>query len=81
MSDKFDRYREALVVEVQTVWTGDLARVSPAEQQRIAARLHANPSQASQLRYIRLHTGFCREITVTAEDLARTDDSQRRSGE
>ena len=33
--------------------------------------LHANPAQAADLAYTRLHTGFCRQISVTAEDLER----------
>ena len=32
---------------------------------------HADAAACSQLEYIRTHTGFCRQITVTPEDLAR----------
>ena len=71
MPDKFDPYREALVVEAQTVWPVELAEVAEAEKQRIASLLHGDPASASQLSYVRLHTGFCREITVTEDDLAR----------
>ena len=71
MSNPFDPYREALVIETTTVWPGELARVQPAQRKRLENRLHADPRQASQMAYIRLHTGFCREITVTEEDLLR----------
>ena len=71
MVDNFDPYREALVVETSTVWPDELAEVSPDQRSRIAERLHANAEHASQLEYVRLYTGFCRRITVTAEDVER----------
>jgi hypothetical protein len=71
-SENFDPYREALVVETDTLWPDGLeAGLSPEQQQRVAQRLHADPRQAAQLEYVRLHTGFCRRITITAEDLQR----------
>jgi hypothetical protein len=45
--------------------------VPPAERSRIEERLHADAQHAKQLDYVRLHAGFCRQITVTAEDLER----------
>ncbi len=71
MADKFDPYREALVVETVTVWPEDLTDLTDEDRLRIEARLHADPRQASQLEYVRLHAGFCRRITVTEEDLKR----------
>jgi hypothetical protein len=71
MADAFDPYREALVVETATVWPEDTGGVPAADRERIACQLHAQPQQARQLEYVRLHTGFCRQITVTAEDLQR----------
>ena len=71
MADPFDPYREALVVETATVWPEELAAVPPSERRRIEERLHADPQNAKGLQYVRLHTGFCRRITVTAEDLER----------
>jgi hypothetical protein len=71
MADPFDPYREALVVETVTVWPDELAAVLPTERKRIEERLHADPQNAKQLEYVRLHAGFCRRITVTAEDLER----------
>ena len=71
MADPFDPYREALVVETVTVWPEEFASVPPAERKRIEERLHAEAQHARQLEYVRLHAGFCRRITVTAEDLER----------
>jgi hypothetical protein len=72
MADKFDPYREALVVETATVWPAELAAgIDPAGREQIETRLHAEAGQAVDLLYVRLHTGFCRQITVTAEDLRR----------
>ncbi len=71
MSENFDPYREALVVETKTVWPAELATVPSADRQRIEAALHADPQHAAQLEYVRLHAGFCRHITVTAADLER----------
>ena len=75
MADKdkepFDPYREALVVETATIWPDDLAAVDPGRRQRIEQQLHAQPEKAAALEYVRLHTGFCRQITITAEDLKR----------
>jgi hypothetical protein len=71
-SENFDPYREALVVEIDTLWPDGLdANLGPDQQRRIAERLHADPRHAARLEYVRLHTGFCRKITVTAEDLQR----------
>jgi len=71
MPDKFDRYREALVVETNTVWPAEDQGLDAAERLRIEQALHADPKICTQLEYVRLHTGFCRQITVTPEDLQR----------
>jgi hypothetical protein len=71
MANAFDPYREALVVETQTIWPDGLSPADPSDRERIEARLHAEPTAAAQMDYVRLHTGFCRQITVTEEDLAR----------
>jgi hypothetical protein len=70
MPDKFDPYREALVVETTTVWPPE-SDLDQAERRRVEEALHSDPSSASHLEYIRLHTGFCRTITVTQADLER----------
>ena len=71
MPDKFDRYREALVVETNTIWPSEHSGLETAEKARIEQALHADPKSCAQLEYVRTHTGFCRQITVTAEDLKR----------
>lgn len=71
MADKFDPYREALVVETDTVWPEGLPQMSGEERRRVADRLHADAQHAVELQYVRLPTGFCRRITVTAQDLER----------
>ncbi len=72
MADKFDLYREALVVETATVWPAPVAAgVDAARRAELEPRLHADPAACGHLEYVRVHTGFCRRITVTAEDLAR----------
>lgn len=67
----FDPYREALVVETNTIWPAELTGVEPDQRPGVEERLHAAPQQAAKLEYVRLPTGFCRQITVTAEDLSR----------
>lgn len=71
MPDKFDRYREALVVETNTIWPSEYQGLGAAEKARIEQALHADPKGCAHLEYVRMHTGFCRQITVTAEDLKR----------
>ena len=71
MPDKFDRYREALVVETNTIWPAEHQGLEAAEKRRIEQALHADPKGCAQLEYVRQHTGFCRQITVTAEDIQR----------
>ncbi len=71
MSNAFDPYREALVVERHTIWPEEYEDWSAADKARAEALLHASPAEASQLDYTRQHTGFARVITVTADDIAR----------
>lgn len=70
MADKFDPYREALVVETTTIWP-EGTDLDPYRRAEIESALHASPEEAANLAYIRTHTGFCRQITVTDEDLER----------
>ena len=71
MPDEFDPYREALIVETTTEWPGEYDYLEYDEKERLSEALHADPEEASHLEYIRLHSGFCRKITVTESDLAR----------
>lgn len=75
MADKFDPYREALVMETETVWSDDFDDIEPATREKIAQQLHADPENASNLEYVRVHTGFCRKITVTEDDVQRVEQS------
>jgi hypothetical protein len=71
MSNTYDPYREALVIEQQTVWPKELADAPASDTDRRPTenRLHSNPATAAELEYVRLHAGFIRKITVTAADL------------
>ena len=71
MPDKFDPYREALIMEVATVWPEEYDHLEPGEKAEIEKQLHSDPESCSNLEYVRVHTGFCRQITVTADDLER----------
>lgn len=71
MADKYDPYREALVLETETVWPEEYDSWDFARREEIARRLHDAPEEAAQLEYFRTHTGFCRRITVTDADLQR----------
>ena len=71
MADKYDPYREALVMETETEWPEEYAEMAPAERARISLVLHSKPDEASHLEYVRTHTGFSRRIVVTPEDVAR----------
>jgi hypothetical protein len=71
MADTFDPYRERLIMENETVWPAEFDQLSRPEKMRLETRLHAEPDKAANLEYVRVHTGFCRKITVTAADLAR----------
>lgn len=71
MPDKFDPYREALVLETNTVWPDEYDHLDLSQKAEFESALHADPENASQLEYVRVHSGFCRQITVTQDDLNR----------
>ena len=71
MPDKFDPYREALVMEEETIWPDEYDGWEPIEKERLEQALHADAENAANLEYLRVHTGFCRRITVTADDIER----------
>jgi hypothetical protein len=71
MADKFDPYREALVVETETQWPEEYDDWEPRERSRVEQLLHQKPEEAAQLEYLRMHTGFCRRIVVTPDDIER----------
>ncbi len=71
VANAFDPYREALVVEQHTSWPAEYEDWSAADKARVEDLLHAAPSEAAELDYVRQHTGFARVITVTQADLDR----------
>jgi hypothetical protein len=71
VADKFDPYREALVMETSTVWPAEYDDLPAAEKAAIEAKLHADPGACANLEYVRQHTGFCRQITVSQADVER----------
>ncbi len=71
VADTFDAYREALVMETTTIWPAELADLPVVEKLRLEEKLHANPKDCKHLDYVRTHTGFCRQITVTEGDVQR----------
>ena len=71
MADQFDPYREALVMEAVTIWPEEYDDWELPDRQRIEIQLHGAPETASHLEYIRMHSGFRRQITVTPDDLER----------
>jgi hypothetical protein len=79
--DRFDPYREALIVETNTVWPEEFASLEATARSRIEAALHADPASCAQLEYVRMHTGFCRQITVTEADIERVKDAPASAGQ
>jgi len=75
MADKYDPYREALVMELRTVWPEEYDEWEPTRRAEVETKLHAHPDEASSLEYVRMHTGFCRTIHVTPDDIARIEAS------
>lgn len=71
MPNEFDPYRDALVMEAVTVWPEEYEDWDPESRQQIEQQLHAAPAQAAELEYIRMHTGFRRQINVTSADIER----------
>lgn len=73
MANEFDPYREALVMEALTVWPDEYDDWEANERRRIEMLLHGEPAKCEQLEYVRMHSGFRRQITVTPADLERVD--------
>ena len=71
MPDKYDPYRDALVVEESTVWPEEYSSIADADRSRVERALHSAPEGCEHLTYVRMHTGFHRQITVTPGDYER----------
>ncbi|WP_442483831.1 hypothetical protein [Aeoliella sp. SH292] len=77
--DKFDPYRERLVMETETRWDEACAVADPAARERVSLALHEDPRSACNLEYVRTHTGFCRRVIVMPQDLERLGIQQQAS--
>jgi len=66
----YDPYRDALVVEEETIWPENLLELDEKNRQVLERVLHSHPEMVENLEYVKLPTGFCRRITVTREDLS-----------
>ena len=71
MADKFDPYREALVMETTTIWPDEYDEIDVGDKARIEQALHDDPENCAEITYVRTHTGFCRQINVTEDDVER----------
>jgi hypothetical protein len=71
MANEYDPYREKLVMESITVWPEEYDAWNVDDRLAAESKLHAEPEKAADLEYIRQHSGFCRKITVTPDDLVR----------
>lgn len=69
--NKFDPRVDSLVVETKTIWGSDMQDLTDDDRRWLATAIHQKPHLASQVKYERAHTGFTREITVTAADIER----------
>jgi hypothetical protein len=73
---KFDRRVNSIVAELRTEWSPDVPDLPADRRGKIARWLHAHADQAAKVAYDRTPTGFCRTITVTAEDVERAAESR-----
>jgi len=69
MADKFDPYREALVMETAIDWPEEYEDLPVEDLERISVALHADAANCGQIEYVRTHTGFCRKITPSVEEI------------
>ena len=69
--NSFDGRVDSLVVETRTDFADELHALSADDRDWLARAIHQKPHLATQVQYERTHTGFTREITVTAADLER----------
>lgn len=74
--NKFDRRMESLVVETRTQFAPEIIGLSKDDAAWISKAIHAQPQLAAQISYERAHTGFIREIVVSAADIARLYETQ-----
>lgn len=73
---KYDARVDSLVMESVTLWDASVGKLSEEDKTFLAKMVHRSPEKAAKIAYWRSHTGFTREITVTADDIARIYDEQ-----
>jgi hypothetical protein len=73
---KYDPRVDSLVIESRTLWDASVGKLSDDDKKVLATLVHQYPAKAAKVAYWRSHTGFTREITVTADDIARIYDEQ-----
>ncbi len=73
---KYDPRVDSLVMESVTHWDPTVGKLSDEDKALLARTVHQSPEKATKVSYLRSHTGFTREITVTIEDIARIYDEQ-----
>jgi hypothetical protein len=73
---KYDPRVDSLVIESRTYWDPSVGKLTEEDQTFLAKMVHRAPAKATKVAYSRSHTGFTREITVTADDIARIYDEQ-----
>ena len=73
---KYDPRLESLVMEERTFWDGDIGDLSDEDKVWLARAIHRRPELAGKIEYVRAHTGFTREITVTVADVERLYDER-----
>jgi len=73
---KYDPRVDSLVMESITHWDASVGQISDEDRGFLARMVHQSPEKAAKIAYHRSHTGFTREITVTADDIGRIYDEQ-----
>ena len=73
---KYDARVDSLVIESRTNWDASVGKLSEEDKTFLSRMVHRTPAKATKIAYSRSHTGFTREITVTAEDIAWIYDEQ-----
>jgi hypothetical protein len=76
---KYDPRVDSLVMETITHWDSSVGKLSDEDKAFLSRVVHQSPEKAAKVSYHRSHTGFAREITVTAEDIGRIYDEQTAS--
>jgi hypothetical protein len=69
--NKYDPRVDSLVMETRTFWDPETAKLKSEDKEWLAHAVHLTPAKATKVQYERSHTGFTREITVTAADVER----------